>query len=906
MGFATFFRWRRSREADLEDEIQSHLRMAVRDRMDRGVSAADASGSAKREFGNVGLVKEVTRQMWGWTSVERLLQDVRYAGRVLRKNRGFTAVAVLSVALGVGANTAIFTVIDAVMLKSLPVRNPNELVIVGNPTWTSGVSAGGPLIDEFSYPFYERFRQENRVFRDVYATGRCEQLNILFPDASSTGSTEQKPRGRFVTGNFFSVLGVPAAMGRTFTEKEVAAPGSDPVVVISYGYWERQFAREPTIIGRKVNVNGSGFTIIGVTPRSFFGDIVGAPADLWFPVTMQAQANPGHDYLKDKQTSWLLLMGRLKPGVSLAQANAAVNVTATHIFSDLYKNESPESLRRLLKEKFSVSSGARGFSRLRVGFSLPLLTLMGIVGLILLICCGNVANLQLARAVSRTREMGLRMAVGAGRARIVRQLLTESLALSLGGGAAGLLLAFWGSRVLVRLVSQAAPVRLDLQLDSRVLLFTFLLSLFAGLLFGLTPAWNTTRLDVVSSLKESKSGQPDGFSRAFGKLLIVSQIVLSLVLLVGAGLFIRTLQNLEKVDVGYARNGLLLVELDPRGGGYSDAKVNQATRQLTERLQRIPGVQEITFSENGLFSGTESDSSVDVEGYTPPTPQDKEDAYDRIGPGYFTTIGALLIQGRGIGVQDTEQTAKVTVINEKMARFYFPRTNPIGHHIFEGTGKDRIAFTIVGVVRDVKQSALREPASRRFYKAFLQHADSDPIEVINFEIRTAMPSSDISAEVRRAIRDFNSSLPISKIETADALIDDTLIQEHLIAKLSAFFGILALVLAAIGLYGVMSYMTARRTMEIGIRFALGAAKTTVMSMVLKDTLQLVAIGLAIGILASALTAKLFAKSLFGLSAFDPLTSILAACVITVAAGIAAYLPAWRAARVDPLIALRYE
>ncbi len=908
MSMRYFFKRRRKREEDLEEEIRSHLRMAERDQVDRGATVKEASSSARREFGNVGQVKEVTRDMWGWMSLERLAQDLRYAARVLRQSPAFTTVAVLSIALGVGANTAIFSLINAVMLKSLPVPDPNQLVVIGDPSRISSLSHGSGRTDIFSYPFYERFRQRNQVFSDVYASGRAEQLNVAFVSGSSTGSAiDQKPSGRFVTGNYFAVLGVAPLIGRTFTEQEVRVPGTAPVIVISYGYWERQFARNPAAIGEKLLINGSVFTIIGVTPRGFSGDIVGVAADMWIPITMEAQANPGHDYLKDEHTSWLLLMGRLKPGVSLTRAAAAVDVISPQILTELLKSsESAEGIREILKNKVRVSSGARGFSRLRAQFALPLITLMGIVGLVLLICCANVANLQLARAVSRSREMGLRVAVGAGQLRLVRQLLTESLMLSLAGGAVGLLFAFWGSHVLVRLVSRTGPLPLDVHVDAGVLLFTAAVSIFAGLLFGLAPAWKTTRIDVVSSLKESKSGQPDGFTRVFGKLLIISQIVFSLMLLVCAGLFIRTLQNLEKVDVGYARNGLLLVRIDPQAGGYKDRQVNQLARELLERLQQIPGVQAASVSENGLFSGTDSGTDAQIEGYTATKLADKLNSYDRVGPRYFEVTGARVIEGRGIGPQDTAGAPKVAVVNEKLARFYFPATNPIGRHISVGDGKDRVTFMIIGVVRDVKENNLRGPTARRFYLAYLQHPDSDPIDGANFEIRTNVPSASISEMVRRTIEKVNPSLPILSVESADGLIEDTLVQERMIAQLSGFFGALALVLAAIGLYGVMSYLTARRTMEIGIRFALGAERSKVVGMVLKDTFRLVVFGLSIGIVVSVFAARLFAKSLFGLSSFDPPTMILAAVTISIAAILAAYLPAWRASRVDPVIALRYE
>ena len=686
----SLFRKRISRERDLEQEIESHLRMALGDRLERGEQAGTAAVSARREFGNIGLVKEVTRDMWGWTSIERLRQDVGYAARILRKSPAFASVAVLSIALGVGANTAIFSVIDAVMLKALPVREPGRLLIVGDPTRVSSRSAGSGRVDIFSYPFYERFRAGNSVFSDVYGSGRSEQLNISLESGPGVGSaTDQNPRGRIVTGNFFSVLGVPALIGRTFTEQETQAPAGAPVVVISYGYWTRQFGRNPGIVGRNLIINRSPFTVIGVTPPDFFGDVVGAPTDIWIPIKMEAQANPGHDYLKATRVSWLILMGRLKPGVSPQQAAAQVKVIVQQILKDQFQSlESPDGLREMLKQKVKVSSGARGFSRLRAQFSMPLMTLMGIVGLVLLICCSNVANLQLARAVSRGREMGLRIAVGAGQARLVRQLLTESLLVAFAGGAVGLLFAWWGSLLLVRLESQSSAMPVDIHFDARVLLFTALVSMAAGLIFGIAPAWKTTQLDVVSSLKASKSGSADRFTPAFGKLLIVAQMVFSVVLIVLAGLFIRTLRNLESVDVGYDRGGLMLAEIDSTAGGYKDAQVNQLTRSIMERLEQIPGVEAVSVSENGLFSGTDSASDAQVEGFNGTKAADRLNSSDRVGPNYFRVVGARVLQGRGIGPEDIETAPRVVVINEKMEHFYFPNGNPIGRHIFEW-GRER-------------------------------------------------------------------------------------------------------------------------------------------------------------------------------------------------------------------------
>lgn len=900
---------KRRRDRDLEEEIRSHLEMAVRDRLERGESQKDADNSARREFGNTTLIKEITREMWGWATLERLLQDLRYTGRILRNSPGFTIVAILSIALGIGVNTAIFSLIDAVLLKPLAVRNPEQLVTVGDPTHTGALSEGAGRSDIFSYPFFERFRARQQVFNDVYASGRCERLDVALANGSPIGTTENNVRGRFVTGNFFSLLGVHSRIGRVFTEPEVRIPGSAPVIVIGDGFWQRTFAGDPGVIGQTLIVGGSKFTIIGVMPAEFSGDVVGASTDIWFPMTMQAQANPGHDSLKDPQVNWLLLMGRLKPGVSIGQADASIQVIGHRLFEELYKNaQSAEGLQELLRAKIEVAPGGKGFSRVRHELAAPLMILMGIVSLVLLISCANVANLQLARAAARGREMSLRLAVGAARTRLLRQLLTESFVLSAAGAALGLMLALWATRLFLRLVSGSMQIGLNVHLDATILWFTVAAAFLAGLLFGLAPAIQATRVDLISALKESKSEPSKAFARGFGKALIVSQIVFSLVLLVCAALFIRTLQNLEKVDVGYARDGLLLAQLDFKAAGYQDNRINQLVRDSLQKLQQVPGVEAVSASENGLFSGTDSEGNNEIEGFVPHSLEDKVNHYDRVGPTYFYTVGSRIISGRGIGPQDTGGAPKVAVINEKMAQFYFPHENPIGRHIFDSddpSGKNRIAITIVGVVRDVKQSDLREPAPRRFYLAMMQHRPTDPIDSLSLEIRVRVPSQSLMDSVRHAIKTVDPKLPID-LKTADGLIGEAVSQEKVVAQLTSFFGLLAVVLAAIGLYGVMSYLTVRRTTEIGIRMALGAHRPAVIGMVLRETFRLVVLGVILGMAASFFLAGLLAKSLFGLPAFDPLSTGMAAAVIAIAAALATYIPARRAARVDPISALRYE
>jgi predicted permease len=873
--------FRRKRDQDLDDEISSHLRMAAADL---------GEDTARREFGNIALVKEVTREMWGFASLEALIQDLRFALRVLWKNPGYTLVAVLSLALGIGANTAIFSLIDSIMLKSLPVHNPGELISLGDPAavgWVSGGHIGDGRI--FSYPFYERFRDRNGVFTGVYATGPSGRLNL---DASA-----EHPLARFVSDNYFSVLGVTPLLGRTFTKGEQTA------VVISYAYWDRHFQRAPDAIGSRQRINGASFTIVGVTPRDFFGDIVGYQSDMWFPIEAQPLASHGLNYLNDPNTQWLLLMGRLKRGVSLAQATAVSNAVGIRILQEQGSSASPDDLKALTAKRIAVRPAAAGFSRIRGSFSQPLLILMALVALILLICCTNVANLQLARATARAREIGLRLAIGASRPRLLRQLMTESLVLAVLGGSAGLFVATLVGHLLLQLVARGNRLPIDFHLEWTTLLFTGALSIGASLFFGLAPALHATGTSVASNLKESRSGRHVGGTQRLERGLVVFQIVLSWVLLFGSGLFIRTLQNLETSDVGYRRDRLIIAELDPRASGYEKEKLIQLGARLLDKLGSTPGIGKATISENGLFSGTDSMSGVMVQGFTPRSDDDKVSHSDRVGPGYFETIGTAILAGRGIEERDMGDAPRVAVLNESMARFYFPNTNPIGGRISADDGQTWIP--VVGVVRDAKQSGVRDVAVRRFYSQFAFSKD-DAIGSLKLEIR--VPGSTALAEqlIRREIKSVDPNVEIESISPVKTLIDDELLQERLIAKLSSAFSLLALILASIGLYGVMSYMTQRRTVEVGIRMALGASQSNVVGIVLKETLLLTMTGLAIGVVVAAFLGRLVSGTLYGVAAFDPLTAVLASACIFAAGFLASWLPARRASRIDPMVALRTD
>ena len=877
-----FFK-RNRKDQDLEEEIASHLRMAEQD------SGQDA---ARREFGNVGLVKEITREMWGWTSWERLWQDVRYALRVLRKNRGYTLTAVLSLALGIGANTAIFSLIDAIMLKSLPVHNPQELVSLGDPTAVQSVSQGsGGNVRLFSYPFYKRFRDSNGVFAGLYASGRSDRLDLK--------DQAEHPHARFVSNNYFTVLGVTPSQGRAFLPEDREA------VVISDDFWRRHYQDAADVAGRKLTINRRDFTIIGVAPPNFSGDVVGFETDLWFPIEAQPEANPGRDYRSNANAFWLQLMGRLKPGASLAQASTVLNTIGTAIIKEQAAPITlPDDLKKIDRQKIAVQSGAAGFSRIRHTYAPMLKILMALVGLVLLICCANVANLQMARAISRGREMGLRLAIGAGRGRLLRQLLTESFVLAAAGGLAALFFGYWISRLLLQFTARSNRLPLEPHLSGTALLFTAAVSALAVLIFGLAPALFATKGDVAGHLKETKTGRSKGNAQRFEKGLVALQIVLSLVLLYGSGLFIRTLQNLEKSSVGYRRENLLIAKLDPWASGYKDRQIGPLARNLTATFSSIPGVASVSFSENGLFSGTESGSENSIEGFTPRSPEDLLNASDKVGPKYFSTIGVPILAGREIGPEDTAQSPSVAVINEAMAHFYFKNREAIGRRISDADGKH--PMTIVGVVGVAKQGDLREPARRRLYTPFLQSREDDPIDVLHFEIRTLANAGDIETSLRQAVHKVDGALLEPAIDRVQTLIDDDLEQEQLIAKLSSFFSGLALVLASIGLYGVMSYLTARRTTELGVRMALGATRASVVGLIFREAFAMAATGLIAGAACAFAVGKLTATSLYGVNAFDPLTVASASVIICAAAFLAAWFPAQRASRVDPIVALRTE
>lgn len=897
--------FRRKREQDLEQEIRADLELEEEEQRNAGVAREEAPYAARRAFGNVSLIKEVTREMWGWTSFERLGQDLRYAVRMMKASPGFTLVAVISLALGIGGNTAIFSLMNAVMLRSLPVREPDRLVLFGGGKWAG-------MIDDlpnqnwqlFSYPFYRQVQKENRVFSGVTAMMSLPNDTRAFIG----GSAESEPvRTRLVSGTYFPVLGVNAIAGRTFTDAEDQTPGADPVAVMSYSWWQRRFGRDPSAIGKTLKIGSTVYKVIGVAPPEFFGTSVGESPDLWIPLAMNAQVPPGWGGLEARQDpsfQSLYILARLRPGVTLPAANGEVNlIFKQSLHQRVGARPSEKDLSAIRKASINLTPGGRGLSPVRDRFSTPLLLLMGAVGLVLLIACANIANLLVARSASRQREIAVRLSIGAGRLRLIRQMLTESILLSVVGGAAGIALAGAALRLLLAMVSGGSEtLPLDVGLDARVLTFTTLLTVATGILFGLAPALRATRVELSSSLKEGRGSISARSRNVLAKALIVSQVALSSVLLIGAGLFVRSLANLRNVDTGFDKENVMVVNVDTASMGYKEDDTRLATlyRQVEERVGQLPGVLCDGFALFTFAPGSWTDYAF-VQGRSPLPDNQRAIHNNKIGPGFFATMGLPMVLGRGFSLNDTAKSPKVAVINETMAHRYFAGVSPIGLR-FGSSPEHSGKFEIIGVVKDAKYESLREEPTPMAFYPYTQMSGY----LGQFTVRYAADPRGIVPEIRRAIAEVNRNLPISDITTLADQVDNTLLRDKLLARLSSFFGLLALLLASIGIYGVLSYAVARRTNEVGLRMALGAPRSNVLWLVMRDVLVLVAIGLATGVPAALASERLISGMLYGLPSVDPLSIAGAIVILAVVAGLAAYLPARRASLVDPSTALRYE
>ncbi len=890
---------RRRFDADIEEEMRLHLALREQEQIESGMSAAHARAAARRQFGNATYIKEESRLAWGWEWLEHAIQDANYGVRAMLRSPGITSVALLSLALGIGANTAIFSLMDAVMLKSLPVKQPDRLVLFGNGL-DCCISDAFPNPWLYSYPFYREMQKRNQVFSDVAAAYSGTDRVHGFV----AGRAEAEPMNiQLVSGTYFDMLGVQPLMGRAISEEDDRTEGNHAVAVISYGWWTRSFARDPSVLGKKLTIGSTVFSVIGVAPPEFFGTKVGEAPDMWIPLSMQKEIRPGYDGYNDPMYESLHLMARLKPGVTIADASANANLLFQQILRSFAgASVNREDLEKLDKAHVGLTSMATGFSRLREEFSEPLKVLMAVVALVLLIACANIANLLLARSTSRAQELAVRQALGAGRSRLIRQLLTESLVLALAGGALGIAFASWATRFLVGIVSDGRQsLELQVSIDSSLLLFALGVTLATALLFGTIPAFRATRLSLTGALKEGRGMAGARAKGAFASALVISQVALSLVLLAGAGLFLRSLINLTRVDVGFNTENVICLRVDPSSAGYKeDTRLAALYRQIEDRVGAIPGVRAASFSLFTFNQGTWN-NSISVQGYLAGH-RETDVHHNVIGTGYFSAMGIPLIAGRAFGPQDTAHSPKVGIIGETMARTLFPAGSPIGRHYGRGGPEHAGDIEVIGVVKDVKYNSLDEEPQPGDYLPYTQN-----FRYLNdFEVRyTGDPAAILSA-VREAIHASDRTLAISDVTSLNEQVTRSITDERLVAELSTFFALLAVFLACIGIYGLMSYVVTRRTHEIGVRMALGAERAHVLRQILAEILLLVACGVAIGVPASFAGARLISSMLFGLRSTDPLSFFAAVAVLLVIAGIAGYLPARRASLIDPMLALRHE
>jgi predicted permease len=926
---SAFFRklgwlWRRrDKEADLREELEFHLSQESAERETEGAAGGDARWAARRELGNLALVEEDTRAAWGWPVLEQLAQDVRYAFRTMRQNRAFTVLAVLSLALGIGANTAIYSFMDAILLRALPVANPETLAVLNwriaarsqrgsvihsgsGSMWRDGKT--GTAAGIFPYPAFELLRSTGAVFSSVFAYYPTREINVIVK------SQAEVQRGEYVSGEYFGGLGVNAAAGRLIDPGD-DREGSPAVAVLSYGCSQRRFGDPASALGQSIIINNVPFTVVGVAPPEFFGIDPASAPEIYIPfhtnLLLAAKNGSSEGFRKgylDQNYYWVEMAARLKPGVTLARAQSELGPVFERWASSTAENDK----ERTTLPKLWIREGTGGLDNLRRKYSEPLYVLLAMVGLILAIACANIANLLLARATARRREMAVRLSMGAGRFRVIRQLLTESVVLASMGGTLGVLFAIWGVRFLTVLLANGREnFTLHAELNWQVLAVAAGLSMLTGVLFGLMPALQATKVDVMPVLKESRGTDRRpriqyGFMRVtLSQVLVVSQIAISLLMLVAAGLFVRTLSNLESIAIGFNREHLLLFTLNAHQAGHKNPEIVSFYSDLQKRFSELPGVRAASASNSPLVG--------EGSWMTPAAPVGKEPISSltthvmNAGAGYFEAMQLPILAGRGFDARDRAGTPAVAVVNEAWAKVNFGDQNPIGQQIyFANPGRLKpIPMEIIGLARNTRYGDLKGDYPAIVFVPFVQGVYY-PVEEVTFALRTAGDPLGYANAVRQIVREADSHVPVTKIRSQAAQVDQTINQEIIFARLCTGFAGLALVIACVGLYGTMAYTVARRTGEIGIRMALGARRGHVVRMVMGQVLVMAIAGLAIGVPVVKTLSKLVEAFLFGIQPNDP-TAIWAAIATLVLAALAAgYGPAWRASHIDPMEALRHE
>ena len=892
---------RKKLDRELDEELHAYVELVSAEKMRDGMSPEEAYREVRRDAGGVEQVKESVRDVRAGVWLDSLVRDLRYGVRTLAKNPAFTLIAMATLALGIGANTAMFSLLDQVVLRLLPVRDPERVVIVRETGNHYGNSYGPNTI---SWPMFEDLRDNNQVFSGMFCRFPAT-VTISGGDRAAQISAE------LVSGSYFPILGVGAALGRTIAPDDDAVPDSRPVVVLSYSFWRSYFDGDRSIIGRTINLNSYAMTVIGVAQPGFDGVELGAPTKVFVPIMMKTEMTPHSDGLKDRRRrlSWVTAYGRLKPGVSMEQAQLSLQPLMHSILEmevqqpEFTRSATPADREPFLHNRAELLPGSE--NDLREDMRKPLWLLVALTGAVLLLACANLANLLLARATARERELAVRLAIGAGRARIVRQLLTESLLLSAAGAAVGLALAFLTDRILLRVylpADAAAEFVVSPIPDGRVLAFVVGAMVLTALVFGLLPAVRGSRTEITLSLKD-RSGAASASGISLRRMLVGVQVALSLLLLVGAGLFVRTLRNLDSLGPGFPTDHLLTFRINPSLNGYSDEQTKSFYQRLNINLQTMPGVASVGFSAMPLLKGYAWQNAVlgkDFEG----APIEQQPVLSEIGPDYFATFGIPIVAGRAFTAQDVGP-AKYAVINESFARQYLPGRNPIGQRfgLVDDMQPVRPDIEVIGVIPDRKYRDLRETPPAQAYFPYLEGVH---FRFMNIYLRTQADPRQIENELRERMRQFDPHVPVVELQTVNEQIGLSLRTERLVASLSAVFGGLATLLAVIGLYGVTAYAVMRRTREIGIRMALGAVPGDVIAMVMREVLILIGAGLVAGLSLALALANLVRSQLFGLNPRDPLTFVGSAIVLTVAAGLAGFIPALRASSLAATTALRHE